>query len=91
MTSRTTSWAIWSQLSAAGWWCRRRAARPAMTTATEAGRSARSGAPATADTWHAAAKLQIRDISATAGTQLQADATGPAIRWRSKSHLLQSD
>jgi hypothetical protein len=34
-----------------GLWCRRRAARKATTTARTAGRSARSGAPATGDTW----------------------------------------
>ncbi len=54
-TSRITSWAIWSRLIAVGWWCRRRAARSAMTTATAAGQSAPCGVPATAATWRGAA------------------------------------
>jgi hypothetical protein len=55
MNSRITSWATWCQLSAVGLLCRRRAARPGTTTATEAGRSVRSGVPATGGTRRGAA------------------------------------
>jgi hypothetical protein len=51
MSSRTTSWATWCTPIAGGWSCRRRAAPPATTTATEADRSAQSGVPATIGTW----------------------------------------
>jgi hypothetical protein len=92
MRSPTTSSATWCPLIAGGLSCRRRAARPATTTPMEAGLSAQSGAPATADTWRGAAPAAQRFTRPARHRDREAESGLPGgdsspHRWRAKARL----